>query len=126
MPRRHEVSGDEGSVAPVLDEWDQGFFRHYPEECGAYIDETLALVRAQARLDARMNELVKVHSIAEAHNPYEPYNGVQALFNGDLHLRAPNYAPRNHWEVVSAYEIRHLPVWQILAERDEEEPNGQA
>ena len=30
----------------------------------------------------------------------EPYSGVAALFDGDLALRSPQYAPRQHWLIV--------------------------
>lgn len=32
----------------------------------------------------------------------EPHSGVAALFNGDLHLGLPDYAPRDNWQVLSA------------------------
>lgn len=35
----------------------------------------------------------------------EPYRGVRALFNGDMHLIDPSYAPREHWLVVDALTI---------------------
>ncbi len=58
-----------------------------------------------------------------ANDPYEPYQGVAALFNGDLYLGCPQWAPREVWEVVSPYEIGHLPVESLLdteAEDDED------
>lgn len=36
----------------------------------------------------------------------EPYTGVRALFNGDLHLALPEWAPREDWIVFSSTEIR--------------------
>lgn len=41
-----------------------------------------------------------------ANDPYEPYSGVTALFNADLHRGCPEYAPREDWEVISSFEIR--------------------
>lgn len=40
-----------------------------------------------------------------ANDPNEPYCGVAALFNADLHVADPGWAPRNHWRVVSDSEI---------------------
>lgn len=45
----------------------------------------------------------------EANDSYEPYNGVKALFNGDLHAADPGWAPRESWRIVSPYEIRYEP-----------------
>lgn len=36
----------------------------------------------------------------------ERYQGVQALFNGDLHRVLPDWAPREDWVVGSVTEIR--------------------
>lgn len=45
--------------------------------------------------------------------PDERYRGVRGLFNGDLHLIAPDYAPREDWIVVDAQTIEHVrPVGQ--------------
>ncbi|QDH92153.1 hypothetical protein SEA_PHILLYPHILLY_111 [Microbacterium phage PhillyPhilly] len=38
-------------------------------------------------------------------NPSEPYRGVRALFNGDMHLIDPSYAPREHWVILDAHTI---------------------
>jgi hypothetical protein len=51
-----------------------------------------------------------------ANNPDEPYQGVAALFNGDLHMVEPDWAPRNHWHVLSPYVIKHLTVEEIKAD----------
>lgn len=47
-------------------------------------------------------------------NP-EPYTGVEALFNGDLHSKSPGWAPREDWKVLDASEIVYLPPPQDLA-----------
>lgn len=45
--------------------------------------------------------------------PEEHYRGVRGLFNGDLHLIEPDYAPRGDWIVVDANTIEHIrPVGQ--------------
>lgn len=45
--------------------------------------------------------------------PDDRYRGVRALFNGDLHLIDPTYAPREDWIVVDAQTIEHVrPVGQ--------------
>ena len=38
----------------------------------------------------------------------ERYTGVRALFNGDLHLKDPGWAPREEWVVVNPWTIEHL------------------
>ncbi|QGJ89419.1 hypothetical protein PBI_SMARTIES_14 [Microbacterium phage Smarties] len=38
----------------------------------------------------------------------EPYPGVRALFNGDLHLIDPTYAPREDWIIMSPTRIEHV------------------
>lgn len=38
----------------------------------------------------------------------ERYRGVRALFNGDLHLVDPSWAPREEWIVIDAHTIEHL------------------
>lgn len=38
----------------------------------------------------------------------ERYTGVRALFNGDLHMLAPTYTPREDWIVVDARTIEHV------------------
>lgn len=40
--------------------------------------------------------------------PDERYRGVRGLFNGDLHLIDPTYAPRQDWIVVDAHTIEHV------------------
>jgi len=40
--------------------------------------------------------------------PAEPYPGVRALFDGDLHLIDPTYAPREDWIVKSPRRIEHV------------------
>jgi hypothetical protein len=40
--------------------------------------------------------------------PDERYRGVRALFNGDMHLIDPSYAPREDWVVVDAETIEHV------------------
>jgi hypothetical protein len=40
-----------------------------------------------------------------ANDPNEPYQGVAALFNGDLHAVDPAWAPRSDWQVLSPYFI---------------------
>ncbi len=35
----------------------------------------------------------------------EPYRGVDALFNADLHAGLPQWAPREHWVVSTAHSI---------------------
>lgn len=57
----------------------------------------------------------KIHELAWHHididnNPYEPYTGVAALFNADLHTTTPGWAPREDWIVKSALEIVHVPI----------------
>jgi hypothetical protein len=52
---------------------------------------------------------------AGANDPFEPYQGVAALFNADLHRREPSFAPREHWTVESSGRvIRHVPIAEIL------------
>lgn len=51
----------------------------------------------------------------DAHNPDEPYRGVGALFNADLHTTDEHYAPREHWDVMSASRIQHKPVEELIA-----------
>jgi hypothetical protein len=53
----------------------------------------------------------------QANVPDEPYTGVAALFNGDLHAGSPDWAPRDHWKVMSPFAIRHRSVKEILAEQ---------
>ena len=36
----------------------------------------------------------------------EPYSGVSALFNGDLHLGLPEWAPREDWIVLDSKTIK--------------------
>jgi hypothetical protein len=43
-----------------------------------------------------------------AHDFDEPYRGVAALFNADLHAQAPSWAPREEWLVV-APDVLHRP-----------------
>ncbi|QBI98092.1 hypothetical protein SEA_FIREMAN_8 [Microbacterium phage Fireman] len=43
-------------------------------------------------------------------SPAEPYPGVGALFNADLHTVDPTYAPREHWIVKGPRRIEHLPM----------------
>jgi hypothetical protein len=50
-----------------------------------------------------MKALEFFHS--SANNPSEPYQGVNALFNADLHRVSPNWAPRKDWVMVSPYII---------------------
>ncbi len=50
----------------------------------------------------------------ERYDGNESYSGVAALFNGDLHRVSPGWAPRDHWEVFSAQEIRHRRTEDIL------------
>lgn len=38
----------------------------------------------------------------------ERYTGVGALFNGDVHLKDPTWAPREDWVVVNFHTIEHL------------------
>jgi len=38
----------------------------------------------------------------------ERYTGVRALFDGDLHLTEPGWAPREDWVVVDTEIIEHL------------------
>lgn len=40
--------------------------------------------------------------------PDERYRGVRALFNGDMHLIDPSYAPRADWMVIDAHTIEHV------------------
>jgi len=41
------------------------------------------------------------------------YSGIRALFNGDLHLIDPSWAPREDWIVIDARAIEHVrPVGQ--------------
>lgn len=40
--------------------------------------------------------------------PLERYRGVRALFNGDLRLKDPGWAPREDWIVIDAHTIEHL------------------
>lgn len=40
--------------------------------------------------------------------PPERYTGVRALFNGDLHLKDPGWAPREDWVVIDSWTIEHL------------------
>lgn len=35
----------------------------------------------------------------------EPYRGVDALFNADLHAGLPQWAPREHWVISTAHSI---------------------
>lgn len=60
------------------------------------------------RADDEMDILAINH--LEANDPYEPYNGVQALFNADLNASAPDWAPRADWQIRSRYEISYQPV----------------
>lgn len=39
----------------------------------------------------------------------EPYGGVAALFNADLHAAAPQWAPREHWRILNPATIRYQP-----------------
>ncbi|MEK7603017.1 MAG: hypothetical protein AAB459_02110 [Patescibacteria group bacterium] len=55
----------------------------------------------------RMEALSRIH--AGANNPDEPYCGVAALFNADLHTKDPNCAPREEWILLSDFEIQHSP-----------------
>lgn len=50
----------------------------------------------------------------EANDPYEPFKGVGALFNADLHTTEPAWAPREHWEVISPFRIAHKSVDEII------------
>lgn len=52
-----------------------------------------------------------------AHDPYEPFQAVGALFNADLQSVEPNWAPRDHWEVLSKFKIAHRPVEEIISEQ---------
>lgn len=54
-----------------------------------------------------------------ANKPHEPYCGVAALFNADLHVTEPAWAPREHWITRSAFKIEHRPVEEIIAELSE-------
>jgi hypothetical protein len=38
----------------------------------------------------------------------EPYSGVQALFNADVHAVMPGWAPRQDWLVLAGGEILHV------------------
>lgn len=58
------------------------------------------------------------HHWESAHDPFEPYQGVAALFNADLHRTHPDLAPRGHWQVRSPYQIRHLPLSTLMKEMD--------
>lgn len=40
--------------------------------------------------------------------PDDRYRGVRALFNGDMHLIDPTYAPREDWIVIDAQTIEHV------------------
>lgn len=39
----------------------------------------------------------------------EPYRGVASLFNADLHVVCPQWAPREDWRILSEFVIRHVP-----------------
>ena len=46
----------------------------------------------------------------EAGNPYEPFCGVQALFNADLNAVEPAWASREDWVILSRHSITYVPV----------------
>jgi hypothetical protein len=52
-------------------------------------------------------KLATIHS--GANDPYEPYQGVAALFNGDLRKAGQSASPREEWFVLSPYEIVFEP-----------------
>lgn len=49
-------------------------------------------------------------------NPYEPFQGVKSLFNGDLHAGNPAYAPREDWIVISPFHIEHVPIEEDMTD----------
>ena len=38
----------------------------------------------------------------------ERYTGVRALFNGDIHLVDPSWAPREDWIILDKHTIEHI------------------
>lgn len=38
----------------------------------------------------------------------EPYRGVRALFNADMHTKIPDWAPRQDWIIRDAHTIEHI------------------
>lgn len=60
---------------------------------------------------ARLEELARRHR--NAYDPYEPYQGVAALFNADLHKKEPEWAPRKEWRILSMYEIEIIPEEEL-------------
>lgn len=61
-----------------------------------------------------IEQLAQLHP--NANDPYEPFCGVAALFNGDSSAREFD---RAEWEVISPHEIRYLKPHLHLVEVDE-------
>lgn len=63
-------------------------------------------------------KLATIHS--GANDPYEPYQGVAALFNGDLRKAGRVASPREEWVILTPYEIAFEPDHRRISQDLEE------
>lgn len=76
-----------------------------PPEALPIIEEAIASIPRPITLDDLMIEsrLQLLHRQTR-----EPYGGVRSLFNGDLALAMPDWAPREDWLVFGRFDLRHI------------------
>lgn len=71
------------------------------------------------RIPPNIEELARLHPTAN--DPYKPFCGVGALFNGDLQLCMGEHTDRADWEVLSPYNIRYIRDTVVLnIDRDDQ------
>lgn len=88
-----------------------------PEESARFLEGVARLCRMTvtqdtppfiARATPNHRYYGAIYLDAECHRIREPYSGVFSLFDADLSVTCPDYAPRGEWIVLGARELRYV------------------